>query len=372
MMHIGLNGYPRPEDWALIEDLGVTWIKISYDLFQEPHILLQQAEACRDHGLQVVVDLRMDDSDVTPMSWQQVYRRRYAAQRALDEADPQAAERIANQGGETVLQRCVRLAHEEAMGVFGEEVADLVQAGGHLVGDWEIQGEFMCPTVITGSLRNCDYLFKLVRLGQAIHGVDPSARVWTGGNGVWVNSTWIRQLMEPHPEEDGVWQPEGAAGTFEVVNWHHYGHSVNGSEAKDITLEEQLAAYDQAFGEARAALDEHGKGQPFASTEWGFPMSNQPGLTRLASMVYAGGVRTLREDAAPEWYEACLENMDKWGFRVVCIHELRERQEALQLAYFWGGFCGLYDAQGRRRPVADTVQKWAWRARESGEEAFQS
>ncbi len=373
MMHIGLNGFPYPTEWGLVKELGVTWIKVGCDVLTEPRdVFLRQVEACREHDLQVVVDFRIDTAEQTSLSWGKIYAHREEARRRLDALDPARAERLAEQGGETALARRIRLAHDEAIEVFCEEARVIVEMSRGLLSDWEVQGEWMCPSVITGSLASFDYQFQLVKFYEAIKQADPQARVWTGGSGVWVQAQWLDSLLRQRQAEDGARYPQGAGQAFDVCNWHHYGHTLNEQESPEITLEQQIAGYDAVFGEATTLLAQVGKQQPFASTEWGFPMygENTRQFSTLVSTVYAGGVRSLHEDAAPEWYEASLECMKRWNFRVVCVHELCEHWETARSAYFWGGFCGLIDYEGRKRPVFDTVQKWAWAARDSGEAAF--
>ncbi len=438
-MHLGLNcpGSIRDADWPLIEDLGVTYLKTSCDLDAppgyDPDKLLAFAEDAAAHGCRTVVDMRTD-----PVQLGKLYGR------VFDGLFPEGSEARANPGGGIDVSRIAQRAHGawlEAMSQVSKRAYGYAERCGHLIKDWEIEGEFTCPVVTRGAFSEHDYTLHLAACHDAIKQADSQARVWTGGNGIHLQLGWLRTLLEPQderlvcdlerdlrpeemaqaaagieaycavhgldpaqldlaartwherqrltPEElearlqegwrltgspwkEAYWFPAGVKDRFDVVNWHHYGHTTAAREqAAKLTLAQQIDAFDTLFTQARALLGEHGARQAFASTEWGVPVSPGDRRRKLASNYYWGGVYTVPENIIGDWYEGCLSCFARHGFEVLCIHELREYDQAARQANFWGAFCGLLGPDGKRRDSFEVVQRWAWEARRNVEEPFE-
>ncbi len=407
MMHLGLNYPPpvKPEDWPLIDDLGVTWIKTAWGLDAENDRhgwFSRYLDEAAEHGLQVVVDVRLNESllekqfreqrqstllttvrllyqqlNVTPypllsdrLSCEVLHDLRERLADALAETDPGAAH-------ENILaQRESIQAWRGVMAGRCEQLQEVVQRYGHQVKDWEIQGELRHASACVCPIAQFDLALHLGSFHDAIRQVDPQARVWTGGSGVMLGLGWLKMLVQTLEVAEGnfAWHPEGLADRFQVANWHHYGQTVEMGISARYELDDLLEAYDEVFGQARRLLDKKGRGQPFASTEWGIPVCATDDLYPMKARRYhAGEVYAVPEADIGIWYEACLENFSQHDFRVLCIHHLREyANDPTRAENHWGGFCGLWDVNGKERASADIVRRYAWEAKESGKGAFEN
>jgi hypothetical protein len=412
-MHLGLAGMPTDEDWPEVAELGVTWLKFGAAPAQTAiDGVLRQAEVCREHDLRPVIDLRCDGN---------ILKGLYAATQDLlpEERD---------------LRKRGRARWAEAVSRMGEMTYALVNACRGVCEDWEVWGEFNCPVVVRGTFASHDYTLHLASQYDAIKQANAKARVWTGGGGIRASTDWLEHMLVPpqaqaarhfrvEQQDEGTgtwtpmdddyltaeeaeraflpdgtfrvaevaspplhtWFPEGVGEDFDVLNWHHYGHTAQ-PEWEDYGLEAQLAAFDRNFARARALLRDHGRNQPFASTEWGLPMVADEDLFLPDGSIAQGGlyfgmfnseaqeatVYGIPDSRSAEWYDACFANFERHGFRVLCVHELRDDPQDFMYKHgFWGKRCGLIDAQGRKRPAYYTVQQWAQRARASNTDPWE-
>ncbi len=360
-MHIGLNqaGGVVPEDWPLIEDLGATWIKNAVNVHRGPECLRHRLEDVAEHGGRNVVDLRFDLGEVG-----ETYRRIMHEQR-----------------GEDTLAANLRQYWLKTMDWLGGLAYQIVESCADLCQDWEIQGEFTCPAVTRGDpYLSDDYSLYLATISDAIKQAQPKARVWTGGSGVTLGLNWLHNLKQPEAvrsAETGalmqMWFPKGVADRFEVVNWHHYGHT-SYRNIRDFGLAEQIAVYDEAFTAAAAILPNHW----VASTEWGLPVvadAEGGGLWGMWGKFTSAIDQTpvvcgIPERLIGEWFEASLACFARHQFQVLCVHSLRDLPGKDYDSGFWGAHCGLVALDGHRRPSFEVVQKWACAARDSGKEPF--
>jgi len=163
-------------------------------------------------------------------------------------------------------------------------------------------------------------------------------------------------------EQEHMWFPQGVGEYFDVCNWHPYLVTL-GPGNEDYGLSDVIGKFDEVFGESRKLLDFYGKGQPFASTEWGLAMvddvvlealKDPQGRPILKSYTYTPGYVALPVSHSAEWFEACLECFDRHKFEVLCIHSYTEEYDkdtAMREANHWGSFCGLKDLYGTKRPA---------------------
>ena len=390
-MHIGLGSPPADNEWPLVADLGVEYIKLGVKLENMTVPQLRGiAELHAEHGCQTIVDLR-----VNPPSMQTIYQELHREATAetcellreslgLGEHDwpgttelREALIRLAEATGQPkILTNTVGREAKDTwlrtMDAFGEKVHALVEGCADLITEWEVQGEFTCPIVMQGPFLSLDYSLHLSAFSDAIRQANPAARVWTGGSGVKLNVNWLRALLGIMTDATGeAWFPEGLGRAFDVCNWHPYGHTCKDFSIK-LTLEQQVEDYEVAFTEARGILAEHGQDQPFASTEWGLPFYTKdmiPGAEdgKLVSFQdwLLGGVWAVPEEASGEWYEACLGSFVKHGFEIVCLHSLRDMPGIDYQNRFWGSYCGMTDFDYKRRPAFDVAQRFAWEGRNS-------
>ena len=143
-MHLGLNEASgvQPEDWPLIDNLGVTYIKVARDVLASPQlsadVLCQWAETHARHGCRTVVDVRIEVEEI-----HQLYGE------TAELLFPAAAVR-----GEEIDEDRIRdrlLASWDAtMETVGNRLRPLIAQCKDLIQDWEIQGEFKCPAVSRG------------------------------------------------------------------------------------------------------------------------------------------------------------------------------------------------------------------------------
>ncbi len=369
MMHLGLNspgGIPA-EDWPLVQDLGVTWVKLSIDFDRDPERLLRDAEDCRAHGCQVVVDLRMDPQGIQDL-YKPIHDRIQQGMKTPGSGPPALIQPGLKQY--KPLQKLVRAAWTETMGHLRDWAAGLGEASRGLITDWEVQGEWTHPTVSRGLIGSLDFSLQLMTCAEGLRGAAPETRMWTGGNGIWLTWQWLRELVNPNDEEAAWWAP-GCGEFFEVVNWHHYGASIRLTQTVSFGIEELLSAYASSFAHARWSLKRQGLKKWFASTEWGVPVreANDPQPLK-ASVHYQGGIHTVPESMIGEWYRACLDSFARHGFRVLCIHHLHDQDGYVRAMQHWGAFCGLVNYEGRKRGSFAVAQEYAWKARNSGKGAF--
>ncbi len=380
-MHIGLSGTPSlhsEEEWALVKELGVTWIKTSYDgpceqPEREAEIapgrrdnLLRLVEKCAEADLHLVIDLRYSNPLHNAQRFQEALM-----------ANPQALT------GDIV--EATRVAWLTAMSIMGDWLREAVSLVGHWVKDWEIWGEWTCPIVTQAPYNAHDYTLQLMASYAPLKEADPDCRVWTGGGGVNALADWVKTLVNPSRVAEGVcvWAPEGVGDCFDVLNWHHYFQTATGGKdplVERLVVERVVYKYERALSEAASLLAEHGKGQWQASTEWGIPIRPDADFTEddlplLQSDAYRNGVAPMRESESAEFYEECLRCFERHGMQVLCVHSLRDLavDPVQRERQFWGDFCGLRGWDGEKwykRPHWDVVQKWAWRARDSEIAAF--
>ncbi len=375
-MHLGLNGYAEA-DWPFVQDLGVTYIKWAFELEHTPIDQIERhLEDIVAHKCIPVIDLRVEPADsirlgtaISDRLWpkhEQTRWERFASRLRPRDCRPYTEEEL-----ECIRQRTEAI-HAISTAQVEDWVLETVYRTKHLCRDWEVQGEWACPVVSAGFAKQWDYVQLLRRCYQAVHLADPGARVWLGGNAVNLDRSKLRAMLDPPPGP--VLSPLGpeykvTGQMFDVANLHHYGHTL--SPDKPVPeLATQIAGYDDFFREMRGLLRTFGTDQPFASTEWGQPFCPDSEAHKVyRSRAYHGGVPGIAESWGPEWFDACFGSFEKHGMRVLCVHSLHDLPEG-QKHQFWGGFCGLLDLEGCKRPVWKTVQRWAWRARESGVPAF--
>lgn len=360
MMFLGLAGMPLPDEWPLVADLGVTHMKCAHSTTTaEPAACLAYVELLAEHDLTPIVDLRVEHEQIAHL-YDQV-RQAHVVPTGTSE------------GGVASLTRRNWL---RTMDAAAEQTYETVTLCKHLCRDWEVWGEFTCPIVSQGSFTHFDYTLHLAAQYDAIRQADPAARVWLGGGGIRGNVGWLRAMLAPNAgsPEWQTWFPEGVGDRFDVVNWHHYGHTADVT-IEDYGLEQQIAQFDRYFPEAAELVARCGRGQPNASTEWGLPMVAEEhrgagfwGM--LNSQATDLVIPAIPDSLSGLWYEECFRCFERHGFEVLCVHELRERMSDHWEHGFWGAHCGLLDLEGRPRQAFETVQRWAWRARESGAKPF--
>lgn len=301
-MEIGIHGFElrHVNEYA---DLGVTWTKWGAEFLRHENERPALA-AAREAGLEVVLDLRTG-AQAIDLLWHSY-------------GDPTAVAEIVAKSAVGFVERHADLCHH-----------------------WEFWGEWDCPSVAGGVFRHVPYALLLKHVYAAIKTVQPEARVWTGGNGANLNPRWLEQLLETD-----------CLQSFDVCNWHPYYISLRDYEGTGLRT-------DRILNYARQRLTEAGGRQPFAATEWGYPVTEQP--RSLVSNVVQG-CRSLDYTEAVEWYERDLAAFEQHGFEVVIVHALRDEPHK-GTPNFWGQYCGLQDAEGRRKPTWDVVQRWAKKGR---------
>jgi hypothetical protein len=230
--------------------------------------------------------------------------------------------------------------------------------------DWEWWGEWDCPVTSAGIFHILCYPETLKAVNKAIKEVQPHARVWTGGNGMDLHDGWVVGLRQ-----------DGAMQSFDVLNWHPYPMSMRHRGRIEEKLRENYTGW-------REILDREGTGQPYASTEWGYPSIGKVTKRQrewLTSNVVEGGITQLYPEEALAAYEGDLRIMEEHGFQVVIVHALRDGRTR-----FWGEKCGLLEQplaglKGRllrafwkragSKPVYKLVQQWAHKGA-AGPKAF--
>ena len=357
-MELGLAGLNLAEDGTLADRehfrrLNATWAKTSCDVEAKwDQNLIPRLEAAREAGIRVVVDLRADKDWIQRNLQEELVRLEECGElEPLPEDDIDrrllAAMRNQNKAGYVVQDRVAALS---ARAVFRL---------GDLCDDYEVWGESKCPWVSGGCFGEEGVVYSgyLAASYRAVKEVKPGARIWTGGNGMDLEESWLQAIID-----------DGHAPEFDVCNWHPYFMR----ERDFDSAGKQLAA---TYSKFRKQLDERGKRQPFACTEWGYPSSppNPWGIPDdeliewLDSRVVQHGVRSLSPSEVCRWYERDLAVMYDFGFEVVIIHSLRDAPEVR----FWGDACGLLTHDGEEKPVYEVARRWGERLAAEGW-AFQS
>jgi hypothetical protein len=232
-------------------------------------------------------------------------------------------------------------------GRMPEVYEDLQRAVTHVVGsyhelcrDWEWWGEAHCPVVTGAKFDAWQYGETLKIVHAAAHEADPTCRVWTGGFGMNLGMSkhpsgikFLRRLVEA-----------GCERAFEVCNLHPYAHG----RMLDVTVDWHRGV----LTEMRRILNRECAGQPFATSEFGFPtVPRVPKFLHSNRVDLGHGVLALTEREAPDWFDAMLNLFREFGFRAVAIHTLDDGSED-----HWGHYCGLR----RRGWFGRTVRKPQW------------
>jgi hypothetical protein len=347
-MEIGIHQPLRLEDATLYDDLGVTWTKFSADL--GPEVLPdldRHFDLAAQLGLRCVVDIR---SGVDYLLNKAVAVQVKLAAEGLLEGLTGGANDVEQRA--TIVRNNIKI-HALAYARMYELAGETVDAYKDRCQDWEFWGEAACPWVagqVFGD-RSATYAAMLEGVYASIKQADPTCRVWTSGNGMDGQLEFQHALLDM-----------GGGTAFDVCNIHPYFMKMRDRVKADAILHDE-------YPRLREALQTQGRNQPFAATEWGYPTHNVdsvPAEVYLRSNVVQEGVRQLYWSEAPEWYERDLQIMSDYGFAVVIVHQMRDRQTP---GAFWGDRCGLLDAEGRKKNTWDVVQRWAWAGRE-GKKAF--
>lgn len=346
-MEIGIHGID-PADVPLVKELGVTWTKFPADLSgEEVPDLTPQFDLAESLGIRCVVDLRTSPLYLAERSIKT--QEQMGAAGELEEAPAGATDAETK----AIILRNNAIVHERAFAKLYEVAAATADKYRDRCIDWEFWGECRCPWV-SGAVfgdRSQTYPAMLEGVYRAVKAVVPSSRVWIGGNGMDLQLAFFHACLD-----------QGAGTSFDVTNLHPYFMQIRDRKNADTVLGRE---YDRL----REALRTMGKDQPYAATEWGYPVHNVDSLPveeYLRSNVVAEGVRQLYWTEAEEWFEKDLQAMQDHNFQVVVVHTLRDWDDGSK---FWGNFCGLIDLQGRKKNVWDIVQRWAWAGRE-GPKAF--
>jgi hypothetical protein len=319
-MQVGISsGYLEltAADVRGMREIGAQCVKVPCYLDAEAHLLeLPYAlEAIHEVGAMPIVDLRIDPVTI-----------REAARVATGQGKPAYAEVYAD------LSAVVR----RVVGAY----ADVCR-------DWEWWGEAHCPVVTGGKFGTWEYAESLKIVHAAAHEADRACRVWSGGFGMNLGMSahpagvkFLRRLVEA-----------GAGRAFDICNLHPYAHGRN----LTVTLDWHAGQLD----EMRAILNHECAGQPFASSEFGYPtVPRNPRYLKSSRMDLGHGVQALTEAEAPMWFDETLHLFERAGFRSVCIHKLDDGPGA-----HWGEYCGLRrrGVFGRivRKPQWHVVRRWA-------------
>jgi len=357
-MQIGINGEPRPEDEWYWRDLGVAWVKWSGDVtgVDPPADDRKRLDYARHLGLQVCVDLR------TSSEWMTVVG--MAAHERLAQAGKLQSlpEGGAFEEQDKIIRANQAATQAEVLELIAEGVRNYVARHGEYCRDWEWWGEWDCPVTSAGIFHIICYPQTLQVVNRAIKEVQPEARVWTGGNGMDLHDGWVVGLRQ-----------DGAFKDFDVLNWHPYPMVMRNRAKIETKLHDNYSGW-------RKLLDSEGLGQPYASTEWGYPSLRRVTPQQrgwLESHVVEGGISQLYPEEALEFYEGDLRIMEQHGFQVVMVHTIRDTASR-----HWGAKCGLLElpAKGVRgkarrllglekKPVYKLVKRWAERGQE-GPPAF--
>ena len=352
-MEIGIHEEAQPQDRELIRELGVTWSKFGHDVLNGNDEQLDRwLDWNGEAGLRTAVDLRTDNSAIFSRcigAWEKLKERGQIETCAEDVSE---ADRVG------IIQRNQERTSIAALTEIADLAAGIVSKYGDRCQDWEIWGEAQCPYVSGGVFgdRYQVYSGLLELCYKQIKAVDPSARVWSSGNGMDLDPTFIFAILDDKRGE-----------FFDVANWHPYFMACRSFEASGTIMR-------SSFERTRRELQERGKDQPYAATEWGYPCYNvetAPVEELLKSHVVSDGIRQLYWSEQAQWYERDLQMMQEFGFEVVIVHCLRDTYNPDDPAdRHWGKFCGLLDVKGERKQIWDVVQKWAWEGR-AGKRAFE-
>ena len=94
------------------------------------------------------------------------------------------------------------------------------------------------------------------------------------------------------------------------------------------------------------------------ATEWGYPstVAASDGIM-LRSGVLPVGIRPATEEQQAEIMDACLEIFWQMDMGPVCLMTQDVADEGPG-KFFWGNWCGIWRADGTRKPAYDVVKKW--------------
>jgi len=315
-MEIGLHGKPDDlDEWAW-RDLGVTWAKWPATIdVDEPPDQRADMERARELGLRVCVDMRISPGELEKLGLTEMFRLQESGKAEAASAAATPAER-----GD-IIRRNQRAAHEGVFEVLAERIRDFVTMHKDFCQDFEWWGEWRCPYTSQGCFHIISYPELLKVCYRTVKDVHPAARVWTGGNGMDLRDDWLIAILQ----DDG-------GDYFDVTNWHPYPMDMRDAHAIATKQEE-------VYTENRTRLRELSHDQPYASTEWGYPVLRRVSKrmrTFLESNIVRGGVSQLYPDEALELYENDLAMMEKHNFEVVIVHMLRDSE-----GRHWGEKCGL-------------------------------
>ncbi len=355
-MELGFTGLSLDQDLETFRDLNVTWVKTDLGLDhleKETPKLRRKLEEAQEHGIRVVVDLRVDKDWIQRNIQDELLRLEERG-----ELDPLPEDDID--------RRIMAIQHNQNLAglVLQDRVAEwsalAVTDIGDLCNDYEIWGESNCPWVSGGCFgeEGVNYSGYLAATYRALKQVRPQARIWTGGNGMDLESSWLQGILD-----------DGHGDKFDVCNWHPYF-------MRQRNFDEAGRALAVTYAKYRNLLKERGRNQPFACTEWGYANSppNPWGVPDddliewFNSNVIQQGVRSLTPSEVCRWYERDLEAMHDFGFEVVCIHSVRDAETR----NFWGNACGITTWAGEKKPVYEVVKRWGKRLADEGRRAFES
>ena len=381
-MEIGLHGLPQPGDEWFWRDIGATWCKFGADVsVEQPMDQRAEMERARRMGLRIVVDLRTTSEWMSSVAMEAHFRLQQSGElQALEPQEPPAQDEgeadaayqmrlgawndLRFQKEDIVVRHNQARTQQVAVDLVAERAARYVALHQDYCQDWEWWGEWDCPHTNQGIFHLIAYPRTLKAVHVALKQTQRDCRVWTGGNGMDLHDGWVIGLRQ-----------DDALKAFDVLNWHPYPMTMRDRGR----IEEKL---NTNYSEWRRMLDAEGSGQPYASTEWGYPSLRHVSRSQrdwLESNVVEGGISQLYPDEALEYYEGDLRLMERHGFQVVVVHMLRD-----STSRHWGQKCGLLTVPApgllgklpgplRRRleakPVYRLVREWAWRGR-AGKAAF--
>jgi hypothetical protein len=374
-MELGIHGVLQHTDADLVAELGVTWTKWGVEIHTDtvPDVRAEM-EFWRDRGLHIIIDMRTSVAYVQSASiaaqqqlqrcgnWEVIPPRHPIIDElelALSDEGPRIWQKVSAVVGnlpvdwetrQGIMMRNADRSMSECNRVIGEKAAAFVELHKDLCQDYEFWGEYHCPYVSQGLFdKQAAYPAVMREVFKQCRYVAPNARYWNGGNGMDLRRSFLQGILQ-----------EDAGFDFDVANWHPYFMSVR-------DFDEATKIMRDAFADSRNDLQVRGKDQPFAATEWGYPMlspaAEAAGVAKiLNSNVCRTGVAQLGSQEAVSWFERDLSCMEEFGFEVVVVHNLRDTPSP---ARHWGDFCGLLTVEGEKKPVWNVVQEWAWRGRET-------
>ncbi len=357
------------------QDWGCGWVKDCFDLvgheggervlgFSRADIdkTRERIRKARSYGIRTVVDVRCDSRMIYNLLPGQGIREPLTPdeQAEWDGADEVGKHRFARERSERVCRRICQQLED-----FAWTLADEFK---WICRDWEFWGENLTAACTLGSLAQLDYGVLLSSFYKGIKASDPDARVWTGGDGVSTDAAWLKYALYPPIAGPGQfqWHPQGVGGFFDVANWHHYTVKPMPGEA-DYGLAGTIENYDRVLSEGRRYLEGYGMHQPFCSTEWGLAQiddavleaKGEDGLPLIKAYPYFPNWIAVPVSQGGDWLNGLFECFERHGFEVLCIHEWAEHPCAHRDHNFWGGYCGMIDIKGNKRPAWYVARDWA-------------